>query len=95
MQPTTISSGSKYYKKLSAVAAMLEAVSPHDATYLVGDTYFDMGQKWMWTTIIRRGYRDCQVLDPKQWEHILEANTPDDLAKVTNDIISDEYFSDK
>lgn len=95
MQPMTISSGSKHYKKLSAVAAMLEAVSPHDATYLVGDTYFDAGQNWMWTTIIRRGYRDCQVLDPKQWEQILETSTPDDLAKVTNDIINDEYFGDK
>lgn len=95
MNPTTITIGTDEYKKLEAVAKMLEVVSPHKAIYEVSDTYFDLGQDWVWTTIIRYGYRECQILSPKQWGNILMAETIADLTAAVEDIRNDEYFGDK
>lgn len=82
------------YKKLEAVAKMLEAFSEHDATYVVGDVYRDFGQRKMWTTICREGYMECQILSSVDWDNIIKANSLEDLAQVTIDIKNDKYFND-
>ena len=94
MTPATIAPATAEYKKLTAVAKMLEAVSPNNARYVVRDVFFDLGQNWMWTTICREGYRDCQILCPRDWEEILLANTPAELAACVEDIRNDRYFGD-
>ena len=91
MNPKLLPSGSDEEKKLRAVAKMLEAVSPNDYDYEVEGTFFDYGQGWMWTTIICRNYYEegvssWQAINPKQWNDILEAETVDELCKVTNEI---------
>lgn len=83
------------YKNFQAVAAMLEALSPNGATYEVKDVYLDMGQDWMWTTIVRHGFRECQVLSPRDWAGIWCCSTADGLAFVVNQIRRDKYFADK
>ena len=95
MNPKVIEKGTQEYKNLQAVAAMLEAVSPNEAKYVVEDVYFDYGQDWMWTTICRRGYSECQVLNPREWEYILACRGIDTLAKAAKAVIDDEYFGDK
>lgn len=85
----------KQLKKFEAVAKMLEAFSAHDAEYIVQDVYLDFGQDWMWTTICRRGYRECQVLCPRDWQKIVEAQTPSELAEVVDLIRNGEYFGDR
>lgn len=95
MNPKRIEPMTFQYKNLIAVAAMLEAVSPNGATYVVEDVYFDLGQDWMWTTICRRGYRDCQVLCPRDWELVVMAQTVADLAAAAESIRNDRYFGDK
>lgn len=93
--PRVINKGTEEYKRLAAVAAMLEAVSPNEAKYVVEDVYFDYGQDWMWTTICRRGYSECQVLYPVQWENIILAKDLAALGKAAEDVRNDEYFGDK
>lgn len=94
MNPTTINAGTKEYKNLVAVARMLEAVSEKDRKYIVKDTYFDYGQNWMWTTIIRedREWGGIQILSPRQWESIIFVNNAKELAEAVEDIRSGQYF---
>lgn len=93
--PRRVEIGSREYKNLEAVAKMLEAVSPNEAEYVVEDVYFDYGQNWMWTTICRRGFRDCQILNPREWGEILLADDVQELAYITNCIRNGKYFGDK
>ena len=94
MNPRRIEFGTSEYTKLEAVAKMLEAVSEKNAVYEVRDVYFDFGQNWMWTTILRIGgeWGDVQILSPRQWEMVLLANNATQLAEVVDDIRSDKYF---
>lgn len=95
MTERVIKPNEKYYRNLKAVAAALEMLSPNNARYVVEDVYLDYGQDWMWTTICRRDYRDCQVLSPREWKIIMELKTADDLSAIVNDIRNDKYFGDK
>ena len=91
----TLQSNEQEYKNLKAVAAMLEALSAHGATYIVEDVYLDFGQKWMWTTILRKGFAECQILSPRQWKMITTAEKLNDLVICVEDIMNDKYFMDK
>jgi hypothetical protein len=95
MQPRTFETGTTEYKRLEAVAKMLEALSAHNATYEVKEIYFDYGQRWMWTTICRKGYMECQVLNPKEWELIVSSTTTSALANACDEIRNSKYFHDK
>ena len=90
--PRVIEKGTEEYKRLEAIAAMLEAVSPNEAKYVVEDVYFDYGQNWMWTTICRRGYSECQILDPVQWEYIILSKGLNTLLNAAEDIRNDKYL---
>lgn len=83
------------YFKLQIVALALETASRHYAEYKVEDIYLDYGQNWKWTTIVRRGYRACQVLSPRQWKEIMEAETVTELKAIVEEIRNGEYFGDK
>lgn len=95
MQPRTFEKGTQEYKRLVAVAKTLEALSPNGATYEVEEVYFDFGQDWMWTTICRKGYKDCQILSPKNWEMILLSDTTGALVNTCDEIRNGKYFLDK
>lgn len=83
------------YKKFQIVAKMLAYDSVHGAAYTVEDVYLDYGQDWMWTTICRVGYRECQVLSPREWEDIMNAQSLEELIKCVRDIQNGDYFMDK
>ena len=80
------------YKNIVAVAKMLEAFSAHEAKYEIRDVYF--GADWMWTTICRTGYRNCQVLCPRDWEKVVNAENATQLAEIVEEIRSGKYFND-
>lgn len=92
--PKEIDYGTKEYCKLESVANILQALSPNGAQYFVSDCFFDIGQNWVWTTIIRNGFRDCQILCPRDWERIITAETPQDIADVVEAIRHDRFFGD-
>ena len=87
----------KLYARMEAVASILTAYSPNEMFYLVGNTYLDIGQSWRWTTIL--GYKDedkvHQVLSPKDWQNIINADTKEKLYKAIEEIIDDRFFIDK
>lgn len=95
MKKRILKSEEREYKNLVAAAALLEAVSKNNATYVVRDVYLDLGQGWMWTTICREGFRECQVLSPRDWEEIVTASTVQEIADAVDYVMSDKYFGDK
>ena len=95
MKKRVLKSEEREYKNLVAAAALLEAVSKNDATYVVRDVYLDLGQGWMWTTICREGFRECQVLYPRDWEKIVTASTVVEIGTAVLSVMSDKYFGDK
>lgn len=87
----------KAYDNMIEVAGMLTKDSFNGWNYEVEDCYLDYGQKWMWTTIIaydETGHSH-QVLNPREWKIIVNANNEDELREITNEIQSDKYFQDR
>lgn len=88
--------GSEEYNRLSKMSDILTENSPNGYKYHVGDCYFDMGQGWMWTTIIcdkTDGY-SYQALSPVEQERIIYARD-DEFTSIANDIFSSKYCPDK
>ena len=76
--------------RLQEAAALMTEKSPNRWRYYVGETYFDQGQGWSWTTILRQAESDdyaCQALYPADQERIILA---EDLSAAV-----DEYFACK
>lgn len=96
MNPRTIEPGTRAYKNLQAVASMLSALSENGRRYRVGDCYFDFGQGWMWTCILKDNpdWGEVQAVCPRDWERIILAETAGDLAEAVEAIRSDEWFTD-
>ena len=98
MNPRTVPTGSKEEKNLTAVAKMLEAISPNDYRYEVEITYFDFGQQWTWTTIIAHNDENgdhWQAINPMEWEHVVTAETLSDLAVIAEHITKGKYWLDR
>ena len=102
-EPEVIEYGTMEYKRLSAVAELLEATSKNGYRYGVYDVYFDYGQGWLWTTIVAYNPTEpkdsvlgsWQAINPRQWNEILSADTVESLAKCVTDMKSDKYFTDR
>ena len=84
------------YARLTTAARVLTAVSPKHITYTVEDTYFDYGQRWMWTTLIaydkNSSFGSYQALCPRDHEKIL---TTDDMLTTLIEIRADKWWGDK
>lgn len=82
---------SKEYKKLSDFAEMLTDSAPDNYEFYVDDFYFDAGQNWMWTSILKRNKNESGtlattwVLYPTQQKDILEGRN---LERIKEDILS-------
>ena len=82
----TFKPGSFEHEQLRIAAEMLTNKSPGNNVYYVGDTYFDFGQNWKWTMILRAdgsgwGY---QAITPEQQEEIILSK---DLDATTDGLI--------
>lgn len=78
------------YKNLQVVCAMLNALCKTNTEYRVADCYFDLGQGWLWTTILNN--KGVQVLSPREWEEIENATTITKLGIITDEIRAGKYF---
>lgn len=84
----TFKPGSWEHEQLRIAAEMLTEKSPNGYKYYVGDTYFDFGQDWMWTTILCNSgspWGDYQAITPAQQEIIIFST---DLDKTTDQILT-------
>lgn len=87
MQPKVLEMDSNEYFRLEMLCKMLNRDSPNRCYYKIDNIYFDIGQDWMWTTIVNKTI-GCQILSPRQWEDVI-------LDKVDIELIEDEIFTDK
>lgn len=71
------------YKRLQAAAKLLTAFTSDK--FYTDVTYFDKGQNWQWTTIIKRiGNQTCQILNPKDQETIVSGSYSDYMNCIEN-----------
>ena len=82
------------FSLLMAVAEVLNRKSPTKSEYTVGDTYFDYGQGWRWTTILCKTPRGdvYQALNPREQGDILKGADPEAIA---DEILADKYCPDR
>ena len=79
--------GSDEYEKLDAAAHLISAFTGKD--FYVGETYFDYGQGWKWTTILGRDY---QLLSPRDQENIVTAKNAQELGKAVDKVLNTAYI---
>lgn len=84
------------YKSLETASKMLELKSPNGTRYEVEDCYFDLGQGWMWTTIVatKADGSSWQVLNPNQHNMITSCDL-NTIVEAVQDVINDKYNPDK
>ena len=82
----TFTEDMREYDLLKAYAKLFTENCPRGHKYIVHDTYFDLGQDWVWTTILDVD-SDCQILCPRDWLEIVNEERPQ------VDIMKD-YFND-
>lgn len=92
----TFKLGDPEFENLYKLADILTKKSPNKYIYYVGDTYFDLGQDWMWTTVLCRGnWSSYQALNPREQEEAILANSDAELEKIADSVLSDKYCPDK
>ena len=92
----TFKLGDPEFENLYKLADILTKKSPNKYIYYVGDTYFDLGQDWMWTTVLcRGGWSSYQALSPREQEEAILAKSDAELEKIADSVLSDKYCPDK
>ena len=87
--------GDPEFENLYKLADILTKKSPNKYVYYVGDTYFDLGQNWMWTTVLCRGdWSSYQALNPREQEEAILAKSEAELEKVADEVLGDRYCPD-
>ena len=94
MHPSTLKITSKEYKRLNAIASILEALSPNKATYFVSECYYNTEERQLWTNIVRRNFKEGQLLDVERREKAMNADTLEKIIEIVNEIREDELFGD-
>lgn len=95
--------GSRERENLEKLAVRLNALSSHGTKYEAGETYFDFGQNWKWTTIIATRYSadrlrssDWQCLSPRDHEVCVFCDGSDSaIEAVAMSIWNDRYNPDR
>ena len=84
--------GSIEYSKLEAAANLLSLFT--GKKYYVDETYFDFGQDWKWTTILKAdsSFGAVQALTPKDQENILTADSATELGKAVDAVINKKPY---
>lgn len=89
--------GTPERSRLELVASILTKESGKGRKYEVKDTWMDYGSQLAWTTIIYTDPDDnygVQILSPKEWADLLNAENDDEINQVIDQITSGEYWSD-
>ena len=89
--------GTPERSRLELVASILTKESGKGRKYEVKDTWMDYGSQLAWTTIVYTDPDDnygVQILSPKEWADLLNAENDDEINQVIDQITSGEYWSD-
>ena len=90
------SPGSDEYKKLEAAANLLTWLTGKQC--YVGETYYDYGQGWKWTTVLQKdpSWGSVQLFTPKAQQMVIDAKTGKDLGEACDHAlkpIGTSYFN--
>lgn len=93
-QPKVLERDSNEYFQLKVTCQIFEELT-EDMHFKVENIYFDMGQNWMWTTVV--AYNDkkdssFQALDPRAWKEIINDATNSQIRNICKETIN-EYPS--
>lgn len=81
------------HKKLEAAAALMTMLSPNSKRYIVGECWFDYGERVAWTTIFEESELDAfstyQALTPRQQARVLETRTAQELLREVERFLAD------
>ena len=82
--------------KLNRIAQILTGLSPLGYHYSVGETYFDYGQGWKWTTVLSDGgnFGGYQALNPAEQEKIILADIAE-LPRIAQEILAGKFCPDR
>lgn len=85
------------YKNLARAAALMTGKSPRGYHYRVGETWFDYGQDWRWTTVLSDGgsFEGYQALNPREHEKIVQAASIAELEAAVDEVFADKFCPDK
>ena len=93
--------GSEARERLEKLAVVLTIKSPRHYQYYVGETYFDFGQNWKWTTVLcdtgERGVTGSyQALNPANQEAVLLCDgSLEKIAEVADAVLGGKYCPDR
>ena len=84
-------------RHLMIAADILNELSPRGYKYSVGETWFDYGQRWAWTTILCETDKgdSYQALSPAEQEAIIVATTYGEIELICSRILADKFCPDK
>ena len=98
MEPCILEERSPQRDSLEIAAKLLTRFNRKNYIYHVGETYFDFGLDWSWTTILAHdaanAERTWQALSPKEWKDIIEASTSDELMKAIVDFMKEHDLNE-
>lgn len=88
--------GTEERDKLERIAHILTGLSPRGYHYRVGETYFDYGQNWVWTTVLCDGgsFGGYQALSPAAQEEVILSDIAD-LASIAQKILRGKFCPDR
>ena len=87
--------GTPEHDRLTLAAALMNIYSPRGYRYYVGETYFDYGQGWRWTTVLcddKSQWGGYQALNPREQEEIITGN---DVKATIDKVFADKYCPDR
>lgn len=88
----TFKSNTREYKNLECAAAMLTAFNENGDIWTVERIYFDLGQGWMWDTLVcnhpnRTSYQTC----PAAQERVVMASDPQEMGEAVAYILKNNF----
>ena len=93
--------GTEARERLEKLAAVLTLKSPRHYVYYVGETYFDYGQGWKWTTVLCKTGEGgitgiYQALSPaNQKELLLCDGSFEQIVEVAEKVLGGKYCPDR
>ena len=90
--------GSDEYKKLQRAATRLTELSPNKFKYYVGETYFDYGNGFKWTTVLCDNggqWGRYQALSPVDQKAIILAMGDEQIDEIVRIVLSDPWCPDR
>lgn len=88
--------GSPEREQLHRAAKMLNEKSPNRWEYFVGETWFDYGQRWAWTTILCEEINGTvyQALSPRNQAEIITAQNDAELEQAVKNVLAGKHCPD-